>query len=67
MVERRIRGLSMTVDFMFLGAEVTLTSALDSASRRGVLYAIVVTNQHELHQSITLNILYGTPQGKYIA
>lgn len=67
MVERRIRGLRMTVDFMYLSAEVTLTSALDSASRRGILYAVVVTHQHEVHQSITLNILYGTPQGTSFA
>ena len=33
-------------------------------ARRGVLYAVVITSQHEIHRSVTVNILHGTPQGK---
>ena len=28
------------------------------------MYAITVSQQHEVHRSLTLNILQGTPQGK---
>ena len=44
--------------------EQELSKLLIDTTRRGVPYAIVVTAQNEMHRSLTLNILYGTPQGK---
>ncbi|XP_066289905.1 nuclear receptor coactivator 5-like isoform X7 [Branchiostoma lanceolatum] len=62
MVERRLRDLRLLTDLIFLNEQVTLAQALDDVSRRGVLYAVIVTSQHEMHRSVTLNILHGTPQ-----
>lgn len=36
---------------------------IEEASKRGHLFAIVINSQNEVHQSLTLNILHGTPQG----
>ncbi|KAI8491175.1 negative regulation of insulin receptor signaling pathway, partial [Branchiostoma belcheri] len=62
MVERRLRDLRLLTDMIFLNEQVSLAQALDDVSRRGVLYAVIVTSQHEMHRSVTLNILHGTPQ-----
>lgn len=44
---------------------MTPTEVLDAAARRGLLYVVVVTPQHESHRSVTLTILHGrNPQGK---
>lgn len=63
MVERRLRSLGLVVEHQYLGT-VALTETLDEVARRGILYAVVVTSQHEVHRSVTVNILHGTPQGK---
>nr|XP_006814159.1 PREDICTED: nuclear receptor coactivator 5-like isoform X3 [Saccoglossus kowalevskii] len=61
-VERRLKQIGLIVDIIFLTSDVSLGQALDDVSRRGVLYATMITSQHELHRSVTLNILHGTPQ-----
>jgi len=40
-----------------------LPKAVEDATRRGLLYAVILKEQNELHHSLTLNILHGTPQG----
>lgn len=62
MVERRLKTVGLVVDVQIHGA-TPLTELLDSVARKGVLYAIVITSQHEVHRSVTVNILHGTPQG----
>ena len=53
------------VDTVHLSPTVSLADALDAAANRGLLYAIIVTSQHELHRSVTLTILHGrNPQGE---
>ncbi|XP_070537105.1 nuclear receptor coactivator 5-like isoform X2 [Ptychodera flava] len=61
-VERSLKQVGLVVDITYLGTDISLAQALDDVSRRGVLYAIIVTSQHALHRSVTLNILHGTPQ-----
>ncbi|XP_077993491.1 uncharacterized protein LOC144447378 isoform X2 [Glandiceps talaboti] len=61
-VERHLKQLGLIVDATYLGADISLAQALDDVSRRGVLYAIIITSQHSMHRSVTLNILHGTPQ-----
>uniref|UniRef100_A0A1E1XA81 Putative nuclear receptor coactivator 5 strongylocentrotus purpuratus n=1 Tax=Amblyomma aureolatum TaxID=187763 RepID=A0A1E1XA81_9ACAR len=62
MVERRLKNLGMQVDLLFLKDEALLSRALEDLTQRGTLFAVVVTDQHEVHGSVTVNILYGVPQ-----
>ncbi|XP_069507466.1 nuclear receptor coactivator 5 isoform X2 [Ambystoma mexicanum] len=61
-VGRKVRDLGMMVDLIFLNTEAALTQALEDVSRAGSPFAIVITEQHQVHRSCTLNILFGTPQ-----
>lgn len=63
MVERALFDLSMTVDVIFLLSEGGLNRAIEDMQKKGALYVVVVQPQHEMHRSITVNILHGTPQG----
>jgi len=51
----------MRVDVLFPNEDVMLGKVLANISSRGCLYAVLVTPQHEEHNSITVNILYGVP------
>eukprot|EP00057_Strongylocentrotus_purpuratus_P026803 XP_011681277.1 PREDICTED: nuclear receptor coactivator 5 isoform X2 [Strongylocentrotus purpuratus] len=62
MVERRLKTLGISTDMMFVNPEASITAVLDGATRNGALYAVMVSSQHEVHRSLTLNILHGTPQ-----
>lgn len=65
MIRGRVNSLGLIVDMIQLSPTVSLADALDAAANRGLLYAIIVTSQHELHRSVTLTILHGrNPQGK---
>ncbi|XP_069099627.1 nuclear receptor coactivator 5 isoform X1 [Pleurodeles waltl] len=61
-VGRKVRDLGMVVDLIFLNTEASLTQALEDVSRAGSPFAIVITQQHQVHRSCTVNILFGTPQ-----
>lgn len=63
-VGRKVRDLGMMVDLIFLNSEMSLQQALDDVSRGGSPFAIVITQQHQIHHSCTVNIMFGTPQGK---
>ncbi|XP_016991882.1 nuclear receptor coactivator 5 [Drosophila rhopaloa] len=60
-IEERLRNGNMRVDVLFPNEDVMLGKVLANISSRGCLYAILVTPQHEEHNSITVNILYGVP------
>lgn len=62
-VGRKVRDLGMVVDLIFLNTEVSLSQALEDVSRGGSPFAIVITQQHQIHRSCTVNIMFGTPQG----
>lgn len=65
MIARRVENLGLVVDIIYLSPTVSLADALDAAANRGLLYAVIVTSQHELHKSVTLTILHGrNPQGE---
>ncbi|NXT33674.1 NCOA5 protein, partial [Pelecanoides urinatrix] len=61
-VGRKVRDLGMVVDLIFLNTEMSLTQALDDVNRGGSPFAIVITQQHQVHRSCTVNIMFGTPQ-----
>eukprot|EP00079_Xenopus_tropicalis_P039401 XP_017953172.1 PREDICTED: nuclear receptor coactivator 5 isoform X2 [Xenopus tropicalis] len=63
-VGRKVRDLGMMVDLIFLNTEVSLTQALEDVTRGGSPFAIVITQQHQVHRSCTVNILFGTPQAQ---
>jgi hypothetical protein len=54
----------MVVDLIFLNTEVSLTQALEDVGRARTPFAIIITQQHQVHRSCTVNILFGTPQGQ---
>lgn len=66
-VGRKVRDLGMVVDLIFLNTEMSLTQALDDVSRGGSPFAIVITQQHQVHRSCTVNIMFGTPQGTEVS
>ncbi|KAM7423007.1 hypothetical protein PAMA_010848 [Pampus argenteus] len=61
-VGRKVRDLGMVVDLIFLNTEVSLTQALEDVGRARTQFAIIITQQHQVHRSCTVNILFGTPQ-----
>ncbi|XP_063003599.1 nuclear receptor coactivator 5 [Elgaria multicarinata webbii] len=61
-VGRKVRDLGMMVDLIFLNSEMSLQQALDDVSQGGSAFAIVITQQHQVHHSCTVNIMFGTPQ-----
>ncbi|XP_057702893.1 nuclear receptor coactivator 5 isoform X2 [Corythoichthys intestinalis] len=61
-VGRKVHDLGMVVDLIFLNTEVSLTQALEDVGRARTPFAIIITQQHQLHRSCTVNILFGTPQ-----
>lgn len=63
MVERKFKDSGLVTDLQLLGMR-SMAELLDNITRHGVLYAAVVTTQHEIHRSVTINILHGTQQGK---
>lgn len=68
LVAARVREIGVVVEIQQLSPTVSLADALDSAAQRGLLYAVIITSQHEMHRSVTLTILHGhNPQGKMVA
>jgi len=61
-IERQLKALGLHVDMLFPHADSPMTQVLDDISLRGCLFCIVITPQNEVHYSVTLNVLYGTPQ-----
>lgn len=64
-VGRKVHDLGMVVDLIFLNTEVSLTQALEDVGRARTPFAIIITQQHQVHRSCTVNILFGTPQGNF--
>lgn len=61
-IETRLKNIGFRVDILFLKEENLLVQTVDDISERGCLYAMVITPQNEIHNSVTLNILHGRPQ-----
>ncbi|CAG0915579.1 unnamed protein product [Notodromas monacha] len=61
MVERKLRTLGISVDLLFPREGAPIPAILNSISKRGALYAAVISPQNEKEGSITINILFGNP------
>lgn len=60
-----MNALGLNVETVQLSPTVSLADALDNAAQRGLLYAVIITSQHEMHRSLTITILHGrNPQGE---
>ncbi len=64
MLERRLAVMKMLCNVRLLPEDLPASKAMEEVARRRVPYAITVNAQNEVHRSITLNILHGTPQGR---
>ena len=62
MIEQRLKSSALLSDHK-IAAEKLLRKAVADAKRRGLLFVVILNEQNELHHSLTLNILHGTPQG----
>lgn len=56
--------LGLTVDILYPNEDVQMSRVLGNISSRGTLYAIIIEPINEEHDSLTVNILHGTPEGK---
>lgn len=65
LVSSRVQSIGLVTQTQHLSPTVSLADALDDAAQQGLLYAVIITSQHELHRSVTLTILHGrNPQGE---
>ena len=64
-VEKKLKLNGLVVECAHLPETVPLLDELDDASKRGVLFGIIISSQHEVHHSVTVHILHGTQQGKF--
>ncbi|XP_013421667.1 nuclear receptor coactivator 5-like isoform X2 [Lingula anatina] len=62
MITRRLKTFSVLTDMREIPEGTTPQIMIDDLVRRGILYAIIINSQNEVHRSLTLNILHGTPQ-----
>ncbi|XP_048752410.2 nuclear receptor coactivator 5-like isoform X3 [Ostrea edulis] len=61
-IERKLVAKSMTALVSVIPEDRTIPQMMEEGSKRGHLFGIVINSQNEVHQSLTLNILHGTPQ-----
>lgn len=62
-IESRLRQHALIVDVVTIPEELSVPQMVEEAARMKFLFAVTINTQNELHKSLTLNILHGTPQG----
>ena len=62
-VASRLQAVGLVTSIYVLPKETELVDELEGAILRQCLYAVIITAQHELHNSVTVTILHGTPEG----
>jgi len=61
-VQKRLMAAGIVTELNVV-TESEVILAIEDATRHRMLFAVVVTEQNEVHRSITVNILYGMAQG----
>ncbi|XP_076111814.1 uncharacterized protein LOC143080046 isoform X6 [Mytilus galloprovincialis] len=61
-VERKLKAVNVFCSISLINEERTIPQVVEDAAKKLCLFAIVVNSQNEVHQSLTVNILHGTPQ-----
>ena len=68
-LQRRLNDVHLGTELVVLRADSSITiiqKAVQDSARRGVLFACVINEQNALHRSLTVNILHGQQQGKFL-
>ena len=63
-IENRIKEHCIITGVSVMPEGETATRMLEDFADRDGLFAVFVNAQNEVHRSLTLNILHGTPQGR---
>lgn len=63
-MEWKLKEIGMNVGILYPKESVPLIDILEDLSTRGCPFGVVITPQNEQHKSVTVNILFGWPQGK---
>lgn len=61
-IKKMLKECGLKVDLLFPKSGVQLGQVLASIANRGCLYAILITDDNQKFNSITINILHGIPQ-----
>ena len=61
-VERKLKAIQVFCAISLISEDQTIPQVVENAAKKQCLFAIVVNSQNEVHQSLTVNILHGTPQ-----
>ncbi|KAK6185504.1 hypothetical protein SNE40_007722 [Patella caerulea] len=58
----KLKALKVVTGILSFPEDQNVQKQLEEMAKQGVLYAVVINLQNELHSSVILNILHGTPQ-----
>lgn len=61
-VEARLKNLGMEVGVIFLSDESKLAQTVKEIETQGPIFVIVITPKHELNNTLTVNVLVGSPE-----
>ncbi|XP_013776947.1 nuclear receptor coactivator 5-like [Limulus polyphemus] len=61
-VEARLKNLGMEVGIILLSDESKLAQTVKDLEKQGPVFVIVITPKHELSNTLTINILLGSPE-----
>ncbi|ESO82865.1 hypothetical protein LOTGIDRAFT_96255, partial [Lottia gigantea] len=61
-IHDKLKAIKLVCGILSVPADQPLQKQMEDMTRHGVLYAIVINSQNEIHSSVILNILHGTPQ-----
>jgi len=61
-IQKRLMAAGVVTE-LILVTDSEVMMAIEDATRLRMLFAVVVTEQNEIHRSITVNILHGLAQG----
>lgn len=61
-IRKRLMSAGIVTEMNILPSGVDVLTTLEDATRRRLLFAIIVNDQNEIHRSITVNILHGLTQ-----
>ena len=64
-IQKRLMASGIATEMNII-MDTDVLMAIEDATRHQILFAVVVTEQNEIHRSITVNILHGMAQGMLI-
>jgi len=61
-IEGRLKNMGLRVDVLFPNPDIPIGKVLGNIAMRGVMFAICVAPENEIHRSLTVNVLQGEQQ-----